>query len=765
MPDHRRLPDPIQLDDALVSAPSHRRTRCETTTLGRAVIPPRQPYLLSNDLLRASAKGVIEMGRSRAIKLWFAAWVTCGLGILVASGPALANTITVTSTNDAGAGSLRQAIIDVTPGGTIVVPSGSYGVASGELAISKSLTISGAGAASTIISNVGSSRVFHTTGSGNAITISGVTVSLGHPPTAMGAVSGGGVLNDGANLTLSDDVIADNYADADAAGTGGSGGIAEGGGVFNGGGGTLVVEDSEITGNRATARGAASKAGGIAEGGGIETGGTQSIQGSTFSDNTADTSGGAGANGGITHGGGLEVAAAGPTSLSGSTFTGNVADGSAGAGGAIGGSVTGGGAFVLTNAAAVSASNITFTNNLAKTTAGGVVEAGGLSFGSNGPVITLTNATLSANTATGGDAQGGDAALGGSNTVVENTIVSAGVADSGSENCVGSPFSAGHNLDSLDQCNFHASGDQVNTDPLLGPLSDNGGPVATMTLEPGSPAIDAGTNTRCPAMDARGVLRPTGPACDIGAVEIATPEAKTGAASSLTAGAAVLNGSASNPDLSSATARFEFGPTTAYGSNGPLQAISGAAVGAPVALSISGLTPNTLYHFRLVVANAAGTAFGADQTFRTASTNAAGPQAPQAPQISGLTLSPSKFAAAAHGAAISSVRSGSTVSYRDTVAATTTFTVERLATGRLVGGSCHRTTEHNQSHKRCALVVIVGHFNHADVSGPNRFHFTGRVGARKLAPQRYLLVAVARNSAGAGPAVAVGFTVRRPLGH
>ena len=87
----------------------------------------------------------------------------------------------------------------------------------------------------------------------------------------------------------------------------------------------------------------------------------------------------------------------------------------------------------------------------------GLAEAGGLSFGSNSPVVTLTNATLSANTATGGTAEGGDAALGGPKTVVENTIVSAGVADPGFENCVGSPLSAGHNLDSLDQCKFHSS--------------------------------------------------------------------------------------------------------------------------------------------------------------------------------------------------------------------------------------------------------------------------------------------------------------------
>jgi len=700
------------------------------------------------------------MGWSRAIKLWLAAFVTCGLGILVVSGPALADTITVTNTNDAGPGSLRQAIADVTVGGTIVVPSGSYGVASGELAISKSLTISGAGAATTIITNVGVSRVFHTTGAGNTITISGVTVSHGHPPTTAGAVMGGGILNDAAKLTLGDDVIADNLADADAAGPGGNGGIAAGGGVYNGGGGTLVLEDSEITDNHATAVGAPNKPGGIANGGGVLAGGTQTITGSTFSDNTADASGGAGAGGSIAQGGGLEVTPVGPTSLSASTFTGNIADGSSGTGGSTGGSVEGAGAFIVTNAATVSVTNVTFTGNLAQTSAGGIVEAGGLSFGSNGPVITLTNATLTGNTATGSnDATGGNASLGGATTVVENTIVSAGQANPGAENCAGTPTSAGHNIDSLDQCNFHASGDRVNTDPLLDPLSDNGGPVATMALKPGSPAIDGGANAGCPATDARGVLRPAGLACDAGAFEVATPAATTRSANPITTGTAVLNGSASNPDLLPATAHFQFGTTAAYGLTTTPQQISPLTLGAPVTASISGLAPGTLFHFRLVVSNSTGTVLGADQTFTTPSA-AASASAQPAPHISGLTLSPSAFLAASHGGAVASVRTGSTVSYSDTAAATTTFTVELRATGRLVGGSCVRVTKRNHSHQHCTRLVTIGRFSHADSPGVNRFHFTGRVGARKLAPNRYLLVAVARNSGGAGPAVTVSFAVK-----
>jgi hypothetical protein len=698
------------------------------------------------------------MGRSRAFKLWSAALVVCGLMMLVASGAASADTITVANTHDSGAGSLRQAIVDVMPGGTILVPSGSYTVASGELAITKSLTISGAGAASTRISNAGSSRVFHTSGSGNTITITGVTIRLGHPPTVMGVVTGGGVLNDAAKLTLSDDVIAGNLADADAAGTGGNGGIAQGGGVDNGGAGTLVVEDSEITDNHATAVGAPNKFGGIADGGGIDTGGTQTIEGSTFSANTADARGGAGQSGGNGHGGGLEVDGVGPTSLVSSTFDDNVADASAGVGSNGGGIAEGGGAFMLTNAPAMSAANVTFTDNVARSTAGGIVEAGGLSFGSNNPVVTLTNATLSANTATGsGDAEGGDAALGDSNTIVENTIVSAGTSGSGFENCSGKPRSAGHNIDSLDQCNFHSSGDQVNIDPFLGPLSDNGGPVATMALMPGSRAIDAGTNSGCPATDARGVIRPAGGTCDIGAFEVPTPAGTTLAASAIAPGAAVLNGTASNPDILPASAHFEFGLTTAYGSDTSPSQVGSTAANVPLASAISGLAPNTLYHFRLVVNNAAGVAFGADQTFTTASS--ATPH-PRAPKVSGLKLSPSSFVAASHGAAVTSVRTGATVSYSDTVTATTTFTVQRRTTGRLKGGSCVKATKRNRSRKHCNRFVKRGHFTHGDRAGSNRLHFTGRVGGRTLAPGRYVLVAVGRNSAGAGPAVRAGFAVK-----
>jgi hypothetical protein len=411
----------------------------------------------------------------------------------------------------------------------------------------------------------------------------------------------------------------------------------------------------------------------------------------------------------------------------------------------------------------MTAVNVTFTDNVARTTHGGSVEAGGLSFGSNNPTITLTNATLSGNTVaggTGGDAEGGDAALGGSNTNVENTIVSAGTANPGFENCVGAPTSLGGNLDSLDQCNFHTKGDQVNTDPLLGALLDNGGPVATMALDPGSPAIDAGLNSGCPATDARGVLRPAGMTCDIGAFEVPTPTATTLTATSITSGAAVLHGSASNPDILPASAHFQYGLTTAYGLQTPANVVASTTTGAPVSAPISGLAPHTVYHFRLVLTNGTATKSGSDETFRTASVPPRPP--PEKPKIAGLKLSPSKFVAAPHGGAVTSSKTGSTVSYTDTVAATTTFTVLRPTAGRLKGKSCVKVTKRNRSRKRCTRQVKAGHFSHSDGAGSNHFHFTGRLRGRKLAAGHYLLVAVARNSAGASSAVQKGFTVKAP---
>ena len=96
------------------------------------------------------------------------------------------------NTNDAGPGSIRQAIADAPPGETIVVPAGTYTLTSDELTIEKSLTISGHAPADTIIRSGGPFRVFDVGGAGNNITISGVTIRDGSLVDAGRRRGGGG---------------------------------------------------------------------------------------------------------------------------------------------------------------------------------------------------------------------------------------------------------------------------------------------------------------------------------------------------------------------------------------------------------------------------------------------------------------------------------------------------------------------------------------------------------------------------------------------
>jgi hypothetical protein len=108
-----------------------------------------------------------------------------------------------------------------------------------------------------------------------------------------------------------------------------------------------------------------------------------------------------------------------------------------------------------------------------------------------------------------------------------NTVTNSILADSISGNCVSEPnggiIDGGNNLDSDGTCGF--SSGIVN--PLLGSagLQNNGGPTKTIGLQSACQAIDAGNDTVCSAwpvngVDQRGVVRPQGPHCDIGAFEV-----------------------------------------------------------------------------------------------------------------------------------------------------------------------------------------------------------------------------------------------------
>ena len=90
-------------------------------------------------------------------------------------------------------------------------------------------------------------------------------------------------------------------------------------------------------------------------------------------------------------------------------------------------------------------------------------------------------------------------------------------------NCYGVVIDGGNNISSDGSCAFTAPGSLNNTDPMLSPLDDFGGPTLSMALLEGSPALNTANPAYCVATDQRGIARPFGAACDIGAFESAPP--------------------------------------------------------------------------------------------------------------------------------------------------------------------------------------------------------------------------------------------------
>jgi hypothetical protein len=145
--------------------------------------------------------------------------------------------------------------------------------------------------------------------------------------------------------------------------------------------------------------------------------------------------------------------------------------------------------------------------------------------------LQIANSTLSGSSATNGipntsiynETHGSGTAV----VTIASTILDAGTPGLTVTNDSGTITSLGHNLSSDDGGGFlTATGDQTNTDPMLGPLQDNGGPTFTCALLPGSPAINAGDPnfTPPPEFDQRGpgFPRVAYGRIDIGAFEVQT---------------------------------------------------------------------------------------------------------------------------------------------------------------------------------------------------------------------------------------------------
>src|SRR5215831_6407461 len=379
-------------------------------------------------------------------------FVLMGLAMLLAAGTrdgsrfvgvgdALpANIIVVTNTNDSGPGSLRDALAAASDGDTIDATgvSGTILLTSGELQINHNVTINGPGAADLAVNGNAASRVFENFASD--ATIAGFTITNGSPTDAEG---GGGILNHG-GLILSGTSILSNTTRSCGAFC-----IGAGGGINSNSGGALTVTNSIISDNSA---GALSRGAGMyLVGGGIAT-----ITDSTISGNT-----------GALLGGGIS------SSLHMLTVTNStISDNSAGAGGGI--NINSGGMLTVTNS--------TISGNTANGLGGGIIII-------SGGMLTVTNSAISGNST---PARGGAVCNLGAATIGD-TILNASASGGTIVNAGTFTFtSLGYNLASDNGGGvLTGPGDQINTNPMLGPLQDNGGPTFTHALLPGSPAIDA----------------------------------------------------------------------------------------------------------------------------------------------------------------------------------------------------------------------------------------------------------------------------------
>jgi hypothetical protein len=152
--------------------------------------------------------------------------------------------------------------------------------------------------------------------------------------------------------------------------------------------------------------------------------------------------------------------------------------------------------------------NVTFSGNDA-TICGGAME----NYADCDP--TLTNVTFSGNSAD----KGGGIYNVASSPTIRNTIFWHNTSQIYNYDIDSSPLVG----DSVVQGGYTGGTNIITTDPMLGTLGDYGGSTQTISLLTGSSAIDAGNDTFCPTTDQRGVARPQGSQCDIGAYEKVLP--------------------------------------------------------------------------------------------------------------------------------------------------------------------------------------------------------------------------------------------------
>jgi hypothetical protein len=425
--------------------------------------------------------------------------------------PTHAATITVTNTNDSGPGSLRQALASANDGDTInFAVTGTITLISGGLVCAKNVTISGPGANQFSINGNQALFVFGVL-PGKTATISNLTMTNGQfgiwneqgTLTVTNCIISGnsadGLYNHEGTLTANNCVVSLNSADGllnDHAALAITNCIVSGNAFFGIDNhtfdlpprsdpdldeGLVTIDNSIISGNA---------------GPGVYNQGNLTILNSTLTGN----SGLGDFGGGIRNGSFKAVAST--VAVINSTISENSAQGGGG---------------ISNEYGLVSIVNSTISSNSA-------ADGGGAVFNYAG-ALQIANSTISGNSAVfGGGIYNVPDQFGAATIETGNTIFDAGASGENIFNDAGTVTSHGYNLSSDDGGGYLTGpGDQINTDPLLGPLQDNGGPTLTHAPLPGSPAIGAGDPnfTPPPLRDQRGPCfhRLFGHRIDIGSVE------------------------------------------------------------------------------------------------------------------------------------------------------------------------------------------------------------------------------------------------------
>ena len=141
-----------------------------------------------------------------------------------------------------------------------------------------------------------------------------------------------------------------------------------------------------------------------------------------------------------------------------------------------------------------------------------------------------------------------------------------------------------------------------------------------------------------------------------------------------------------------------------------------------------------------------------------------GPPPPPAPlALTALTIKPAAFRAASSGGSVTArKRIGALVSYKLTLAARTTFAVQRRTTGVRNGKGACVARARDRTGRSCTRYVNNGTFGHDGKAGQNALRFTGRVSSRKLKPGRYRLVATATAGTRTTAPRAKSFRIKQP---